>query len=186
MSRFSSSVFAWVLLLFSAATWTACQEGHAPANTVPDPAPEAQRPGLPLPEGLDIRVDGRVAGSLLNLQVNVDIPDGSYVISAMSDRDYLGKFQVSFSDSTVQPMGSLTESPVSIPGWEPWDQVYTPMLFSSTEIQQSWILPTGRDTLKGQVFFVLEPQCVPYALDFRVLPRQQQITSGLVHPEYPD
>lgn len=153
---------------------------------MPEPSQWKAQPGLPLPVGFDIRVAGDIVDRELDLAVSVDVPEGSYVISALSDRDYLGKFQVSFSDSTVQPMGSLTESPVSMPGWEPWDQVYTPMLFSSTEIQQSWILPTGRDTLKGQVFFVLEPQCVPYALDFRVLPRQQQITSGLVHPEYPD
>ena len=42
-------------------------------------------------------------------------------------------------------------------------------------IRQSWILPKGLDTLKG-VSFVLEPQCVLYALDIQIVPSTGIIT----------
>ena len=159
---------------------------HSTDPTMPEPSQSKAQPGLPLPVGFDIRVAGDIVDRELALAVSVDVPAGSYVISALSDRDYLGKFQVSWSDSSVQASGALMETPVSMPGWEPWDRVYTPMLFSPTVLRQTWRFPTELDTLKGQVFFVLEPQCVPYALDFVVATATGAITSGGVHPHYPE
>jgi len=160
--------------------------GPGSRDKKPDVCPPDELPGIPLPDGFDIRVAGTVALQGLHLEVAVDVPEGSYVISALSDRDYLGKFQIGWSDSLVTATGNLVETPVSMPGWEPWDEVYTPMLFSPTVIRQSWALPPGADTLKGEIFFVLEPQCVPYAVDFTVVPATGEITSGLIHPQYPD
>ena len=145
-----------------------------------------EQPGLPLPEGFDIRVAGTVNGEQVLLDIDVDIPNGSYVISALSDRDYLGKFQVNWTDSLIHPASDLVEVPVSTLGWEPWDQVYTPMLFHPTTIRQTWNVPNSNDTVSGQVFFVLEPQCVPYAVDFSVVMTTGSIMGGLVHPQYPD
>ena len=159
---------------------------HSTDPTLPEPSQSKAQPGLPLPVGFDIRVAGDIVDRELALAVSVDVPEGSYVISALSDRDYLGKFQVSWSDSSVQASGALIETPVSMPGWEPWDRVYTPMLFSPTVLRQTWRFPTQLDTLKGQVFFVLEPQCVPYALDFKVATATGAFTSGWVHPQYPE
>lgn len=178
-------------LLFSA-IWmvTACGPGATPSPQMDlagdTDTTHTDQPGLPLPVGFDIRVAGDIVDRELALAVSVDVPEGSYVISALSDRDYLGKFQVSWSDSSVQASSALIETPVSMPGWEPWDRVYTPMLFSPAVLRQKWRFPTELDTLKGQVFFVLEPQCVPYALDFEVATATGAFTSGRVHPQYPE
>ena len=161
---------------------------HTACNTPPEEAAStpASRPGLPLPDGFDIRVTGTVESGQVQLDIEVDIPEGSYVISAMSDRDYLGKFQVNWTDSTVVATSALIEDPVSMPGWEPWDKVYTPMLFEATTLRQTWTLPSTLDTAVGEVFFVLEPQCVPYAVDVQVIPANGSITCGMVHPRYPE
>jgi len=168
---------------------TACQSaGTEPTLPVTDDRHNGttEQPGLPLPEGFDIRVAGTVNGEQVLLDIDVDIPKGSYVISALSDRDYLGKFQVNWTDSLIHPASDLVEVPVSTPGWEPWDQVYTPMLFHPTTIRQTWNVPNSNDTVSGQVFFVLEPQCVPCAVDFSVVMTTGSIMGGLVHPQYPD
>lgn len=141
--------------------------------------------GLPLPEDFDIQVTGTVDGRRVLLDIDVDIPKGSYVISAMSSRDYLGKFQIHWTDAAIISETELIEIPVSMPGWEPWDQVYTPMLFHPTTIQQTWTVPNDMDTASGEVFFVLEPQCVPYAVNFDVVMATGAITCGSVCPRDP-
>lgn len=139
-----------------------------------------------LPDGFDIAVAGTLHGDTLALEVSVDIPEGSYVISALSDRDYMGKFQVHWSDSTVVPAGNLSEQPASTPGWEPWDRVYTPMMFEPTVVQQNWVVPTGLNLVQGEVRFVLEPQCVQYGLDFEYNTNTGAMASGSVGPRSPD
>ncbi len=182
----STFVLSTILLCSGAFLLTTC-ESEVETETADHTEEHANhRPGLPLPEGFDIRVTGNIEQNLLQLAISVDVPEGSYVISALSDRDYLGKFQVHWTDSMVTPAGALVEDPVSMPGWEPWDKVYTPMLFESTTIRQAWTIPSQSDTLNGEVFFVLEPQCVPYALDFNVNLTTGTIQSGLIHPQYPD
>ena len=92
------------------------------------------------PSNFDIRVfpEAGEADSLPHaiLITEVDIPNGSYVISALSDRDYLGKFQVIWKDSTIRPAGALFEDPISMPGWEPFENVYTPMMLSLIHISE--------------------------------------------------
>ena len=149
-------------------------------------ADSKSRSGLTLPENFDIRAGGRVQGDTVLLDIAVDVPEGSYVISALSDRDYLGKFQLRWEEAGMMALSELTEDPPSTLGWEPWDNVHTPMLFSPTRIHQPWLMPERLDTVKGSVFFVLEPQCVPYALDIHIVPSTGSITQGLVHPHYPE
>lgn len=188
-------VFPSVVLLLLGGGLTSCLPKDTTTETPKTDKEEAELehaarpvdpPGLPLPENFNIGADGLIQGDTLVLDIAVDVPEGSYVISALSDRDYLGKFQLHWGDSLMVSLGQLTEDPPSRLGWEPWDKVHTPMLFSPTRIRQSWLLPEGADTLKGEVFFVLEPQCVPYALDVQVVRSSGQVTQGLVHPQYPD
>jgi hypothetical protein len=145
-----------------------------------------------LPAGFDIRVFADPAEAnapaRFMLTTEVDIPEGSYVISALSDRDFLGKFQVHWTDSLIQATGTLTEAPLSMTGWEPFGRVFTPTLNTNTVIRQVWETPGGTGPFEGEVFFVLEPQCVPYALKFSVEkePMGWSTTYGEVAPSYPD
>lgn len=167
---------------------TACQPQMPPPPppTVVDSTDGPHRLDPNLPDGFDIAVAGALHGDTLALEVSLDIPEGSYVISALSDRDYMGKFQVHWSDSTVVPAGNLSEQPASTPGWEPWDRVYTPMMFEPTVVQQNWVVPTGMSLVQGEVLFVLEPQCVLYGLDFEYDAKTGVMASGIVGPRSPD
>jgi len=121
------------------------------------------------------------------LVTELDLPEGSYVISALSERDYLGKFNVTWKDTAIVPAGPLTESPPSMPGWETFDKVYTPMMKTSTTLRQPWHSTSGIGPVSGQVFFVLEPQCIPYAMDFTVEkePDGWSATYGVVYVANP-
>lgn len=165
----SIPAFLWSMAL-AAMAW-GCQS-PAQQNAAPAPAPpkmESATVAL-LPSGFDVRVFADPAdadtGARVTLVTEIDIPEGAYVISALSDRDYLGKFQTSWANAAIQPIGSLLEYPRSMPGWEPFDRVFTPMLTSNTVIRQDWAFPAESAPHQGRIFFVLEPQCVPYALDF--------------------
>ena len=135
---------------------------------------------------LGIEVTGNRTADILHLEVRVDIPPGSYVISALSPIDFKGKFQINWSDSTVAPASQLTESPFSVQFPEPFSGKQTPVLREPTTIRQAWKIPADADTLQGKVLMVLEPQCVLYALDFWVSSPPVEITNGWVHPENPD
>jgi len=184
--RSSSLSLALILL-----TLLGCGSPEKPSEGSPSNS-KSTIPAFGLETPFDIRVfaDPGQAGSTAQivLVTEVDIPEGSYVISALSDRDYLGKFQVIWQDSAITPSGILEEFPRSKPGWEPFDKVYTPMLMASTTLRQGWSLPDGLGPHSGKVFFVLEPQCVAYALDFIVEkePDGWSSTYGMVYQTHPE
>lgn len=190
-----SKRFALLIVAAALLTVSACTSPKHPRDPLPQKMEDTrEQSGTSdlAPSGFDIRVFAE-AGQADSLQhavliTEVDIPTGSYVISALSDRDYLGKFQVIWEDSTIRPAGALIENPISMPGWEPFDQVYTPMLFENTELRQEWALPKDTSAFEGQVFFVLEPQCVPYALDFTLEKEEMgwSTSYGIVHAAYPE
>ena len=165
--------------------------GSAKQDTAEGPITTPVLPLLEPMEGLAIRVlaEAGEADSMAQfiLVTELDLPEGSHVISALSDRDYLGKFNVTWQDTAIAPSGPLTESPPSMPGWEPFDKVYTPMMMTSTTLRQQWETPPGKSPIAGQVFFVLEPQCVAYAMDFTVEkePYGWSATYGLVYKANP-
>lgn len=179
-----------VTLWLSVSGCISTEQPRDPSPTEIEATHEMSRTDDVAPSSFDIRVFAE-AGQADSLQhavliTEVDIPTGSYVISALSDRNYLGKFQVIWKDSTIRPAGALVEAPISMPGWEPFDKVYTPMMFENTEIRQEWALPKDTSAFEGQVFFVLEPQCVPYALDFTLEKEEMgwSTSYGIVHAAY--
>lgn len=182
------STGAFALLGMLAWALTSCQPQMPPP---PPPAAAESTEGSNsldphLPDGFDIAVSGAVQGDTLTLEVSVDIPEGAYVISALSERDYMGKFQVLWSDSAVVPAGTLREQPASTPGWEPWDRVYTPMMFEPTVVQQKWVVPAELNLVRGEVLFVLEPLCVLFGLDFEFNSKTGVMASGSVGPRSAD
>ena len=62
------------------------------------------------------------------------------------------------------------------------------MMFENTEVRQEWALPKDTSAFEGQVFFVLEPQCVPYALDFTLEKEEMgwSTSYGIVATAMPD
>jgi len=138
-----------------------------------------------LPAGFDVQVTAEINTNEVALTFTIDIPSGSYIISATSDRNYLGKFQVTWEDSLTQ-IGAYTELPPSTPGWEPWDRVYTPMLQTSTIVKGTWQRPARSTPLHGTVQFVLEPQCMMYGVDFSLDPSSGSFSASQVQAKDPE
>jgi len=163
---------------------------EGPSNTGMRPAPlETETPSSTqetlLPAGFDVQVTGEINNNEVALTFTIDIPSGSYIISATSDRNYLGKFQVAWEDSLPQ-IGAYTELPPSTPGWEPWDRVYTPMLQTSTVVKGTWQRPARSTPLHGTVQFVLEPQCMMYGVDFSLDPSSGSFAASQVQAKDPE
>lgn len=184
---FMKPVCAIAIVLFLSSCSTSVTRDEPNGHPVTTPLDSAANANL-LPVGFDIRVfAGAQDFREIDLTVELDIPKGSYVISAHSNRDYLGKFQIAWVDSAVQAVSPLVEAPPSSPGWEPFDRIYTPMMFGPTTLTQGYRFPEEQDIQAGQVFFVLEPQCIAYALDFTIEkePSGWSATYGEVHPVQP-
>ncbi len=102
------------------------------------------------------------------LLATVHMPYGGYVISALSDFDYLGKFQVLWENPFLTQIQEISENPPSELGLEPFDYVMVPMLLRTTQVGVKLAIRPGITQLVGEVFFVLEPQCMPYRWPFEM------------------
>jgi hypothetical protein len=115
---------------------------------------------------------------------------GSYVVSPADTLSILSPFQLDFGDGA--PI-ELTRAMTEFPGYQ---NLYEPALASDMRILRSPTLFTqpfkvnasGDFVASGQAFFVLEPSCVPYALDFTLTQRDGLLAleAGEIHTEYGD
>lgn len=121
-----------------------------------------------IPPGFDVELNIREEAGALWLVSDVRLPYGGYVISATCDVDYLGKFQLNWLDSTQVQTEAWSEFPPSELGFEPFDSRMVPMLLKNTKVAARVTVAEGLDAVAGEVFFVLEPQCVPYRLPFQL------------------
>ena len=81
-----------------------------------------------------------------------------------------GKVDVRFLDlPLLMPAGELTERPESTWEVEHFSQLDIRVLRQDTEMRLPMRATSSRDfEAKGQVFFVLEPLCMPFEVDFTV------------------
>ena len=119
-----------------------------------------------IPPGFEIRLDVEESGDAVWLNSEVQLPYGGYIISATCPFDYLGKFQVQWADTAAVRNTGWREEPAAELAMEPFEAQLVPMLLKDTEVAtRLWIEP-GVDAASGELFMVLEPQCVPYRLPF--------------------
>lgn len=119
-----------------------------------------------IPPGFEIRLDVEESGDAVWLNSEVQLPYGGYIISATCTFDYLGKFQVQWADTAAVRNTGWREEPAAELAMEPFEAQLVPMLLKDTEVAtRLWIEP-GVDAASGELFMVLEPQCVPYRLPF--------------------
>lgn len=119
-----------------------------------------------IPPGFEIRLDTEERGDELWLISGIQLPYGGYIISATCTFDYLGKFQVQWADTAAVRNMDWREEPPAELAMEPFEAQLVPMLLKDTEVAtRLWIEP-GVAAASGEVFMVLEPQCVPYRLPF--------------------
>ena len=129
-------------------------------------APHRNPRQRPFGLGVSIDVVPTLDPSVLSLKTQLTMPYGGYVISALSAHPFTGKFQFQWRDTNAVEIMSWLEDPPSEMGYERFDQVLTPMLFSSTSVETELRVVSDLKEIKGDLFFVLEPQCVAYVMPF--------------------
>lgn len=118
--------------------------------------------------GLNVTLDLLEDSEGIWLVTDLKMPFGGYVISATCERDYLGQFQLITALGEPLVVSEWSEFPSAALGYEPFDRVMVPMLVESTRVRARLDLSPGADRVDGEVFFVLEPQCVPYGIPFHL------------------
>lgn len=129
----------------------------------PHRLPYVKHSGLAVDLSLVEREDG------IWLISEVDVPYGGYIISPLTERDYLGKFHVKWFDTASVSHSDWREFPSSELGFEPFDRVMVPMIRRDTKIETHLAIQSGVTDLSGEVAFVLEPQCVLYLMPFSIV-----------------
>lgn len=158
----------WYMVCFAGTAWsqgvdlnfTQNDGGVHHALMAPHRNPDA------IPPGFEIRLNVEESGDAVWLNSAVQLPYGGYIISATCTFDYLGKFQVQWADTAAVRNTGWREEPAAELAMEPFEAQLVPMLLKDTEVAtRLWIEP-GVDAASGELFMVLEPQCVPYRLPF--------------------
>ncbi len=127
-----------------------------------------------LPFGLTFEVEGTTGGTDATLVLDLDLfQDEDWVVSMHSTDSMFGKVDVRFLDlPLLMPAGELTERPESTWEVEHFSQLDIRVLRQDTEMRLPMRATSSRDfEAKGQVFFVLEPLCMPFEVDFTVYRR---------------
>jgi hypothetical protein len=124
-----------------------------------------------LPFGLTFEVEGEKEGVEATLVMDLDLfQKEDWVVSTHSTDSMFGKVDVRFLDlPLLMPAGELTERPESTWEVEHFSQLAIRVLRQDTEMRLPVRATSDRDfEAMGQVFFVLEPLCMPFEVDFTV------------------
>lgn len=126
-----------------------------------------------IPPGFEIRIQVGESEGKVRLISDVKMPYGGYIISPTCSLGYKGKFQVNWSDTARVQNRSWSEEPPSELGLEPFDAKMIPMLLRDTRVETYLDVEAGVQSLEGELFMVLEPQCVAYRLPFHATRDEQ-------------
>ena len=122
-----------------------------------------------LPFGLTFEVEGTTGGADATLVLDLDLFQAEdWVVSTHSTDSMFGKVDVRLLDlPLLMPAGELTERPESTWEVEHFSQLDIRVLRQDTEMRLPVRATSGLDfEANGQVFFVLEPLCTPFEVDF--------------------
>jgi len=124
-----------------------------------------------LPFGLAFEVEAVAGEEDATLVMELDLfQEEDWVVSTHSTDSMFGKVDVRFLDlPLLMPAGELTERPESTWEVEHFSQLDIRVLRRDTEMRLPVRATSDLDfEAKGQVFFVLEPLCMPFEVDFTV------------------
>ena len=124
-----------------------------------------------LPFGLAFEVEAVAGDADATLVMELDLfQEEDWVVSTHSTDSTFGKVNVRFLDlPLLMPAGELTERPESTWEVEHFSQLDIRVLRQDTEMRLPMRATSSRDfEAKGHVFFVLEPLCMPFEVDFTV------------------
>ena len=109
----------------------------------------------------------------MDLVFDLDLGRGDWVVSSHSTDSMFGRVALSFRDPEgLALVGGMEEMPPSQWEVEPFSQLDIKVLRYDTRMSQRLEVGDGRShDIHGEVFFVLEPLCMPFETTF-VLRRQ--------------
>lgn len=116
-----------------------------------------------VPFGLDCDVV-HVEGEEHDLVFDLDLGPGDWVVSSHSTDSMYGKFSLRFQEPTaIELIGSMEEVPPSVWEVEHFSQLDIKAIRKDTRLRQRVAIdPSRQGDLHGEVFFVLEPLCMPF------------------------
>lgn len=116
-----------------------------------------------VPFGLECDVV-HVEGEEHDLVFDLDLDPGDWVVSSHSTDSMFGKFSLRFQEPTaIKLIGSMEEVPPSVWEVEHFSQLDIKVIRKDTRLVQRVAIDPGRQgDLHGEVFFVLEPLCMPF------------------------
>ena len=103
------------------------------------------------------------------LRIQLELDSGNYFISPLSTDSMFGKLQLQLLGNEVQLDGEWDEHPRSNGSWDPHAEAMVRFVNQSTAFHVPLATPqASRWRSAGKLFFVLEPMCIPYAVDFEM------------------
>ena len=110
----------------------------------------------------------QVEGEEHDLVFDLDLGPGDWVVSSHSTDSMFGKFSLRFQEpQAIQLIGSIEEFPPSAWEVEHFSQLDIKVIRQDTRlIQRVSIDQAHQGELQGEVFFVLEPLCMPFRTSF--------------------
>ncbi len=128
----------------------------------------AQEKSNELPFGLSLDIEKNVAD--YSLVVDLKLKPGDYVISPFSKDGFYGQVDISLSESDQLSKGkSLLEIPKSTAEFDPIISQAVNFVRQSTIYKQELKLISSEDfEVPGKIWFLLEPICIPYQVDFLI------------------
>lgn len=104
-----------------------------------------------------------------NLITTVELNDGNFFISPFSQDTTYGKLDISVTDNgNLQQEGQLTEVPLSIEEFDTIIQQNVRFVKATTTYKQQFKTTTDDFEVAGKVWFVCEPECLPYDIGFKI------------------
>jgi hypothetical protein len=120
----------------------------------------------------------KMENDLYSLAVTIDLFDGSFIVSPHSQDSVYGHFDIIFKDfGNIVADKTLSEIPASYPEIDPILNTLVRFVRGKTTYKQNiHILTKGDFDASGMIWFVLEPSCVPYDVEFRISSRSGKMT----------
>ncbi len=120
----------------------------------------------------------KVKNDLYSLSVALDLDSDSYVVSPHSKDTIYGHFDISMKDfgNLIQDK-NLVEIPASVEEYDPILKEPVRFARGKTTFKQHIHVLSKRDfEASGLVWFVLEPSCVPYDVEFKISHQSGEMT----------
>lgn len=123
-------------------------------------------------QAFDIELDLlQESQSAYTLVVALSMDSGSYVISSFSEDDFYLPFEVTLEPSSNLTLGNeLIENPPSIEEYDAVIEENVRFVRENTTFSREMNISSTSDfQVEGKIQFMIEPQCIPYDIDFSII-----------------